>query len=196
MTLGEIVQFIKDGTHASFKDASYGYPLLSAKDVYSRKIHIPSDCRIISERDYMEIYKQYHLLPGDVLLTIVGSIGRTAIIDEKTKDIAFQRSVAIIRPKETLSSRYLAFALETTSSSNQLRKRTNQSAQGGVYLGSLSKVTIPVPSLSVQERIVSVLDRFDALVNDLSSGLPGELDARRRQYEYYRDRLLSFPPAV
>lgn len=52
----------------------------------------------------------------------------------------------------------------------------------------------PLPPLSEQERIVAVLDRFDALVNDLSSGLPAENEARRKQYEYYRDQLLSFTP--
>ena len=55
----------------------------------------------------------------------------------------------------------------------------------------LKRVAVPVPSLSEQERIVAILDKFDALVNDLSIGLPAELNARRLQYEYYRDRLLT-----
>ena len=49
-----------------------------------------------------------------------------------------------------------------------------------------------VPHISVQHRIASILDRFDALCNDLTSGLPAEMEARRKQYEYYRDKLLSF----
>jgi len=52
---------------------------------------------------------------------------------------------------------------------------------------------VPVPSLEIQEEIVSFLDRFDALVNDLKSGLPAEIALRRKQYEYYRDKLLTFP---
>ncbi len=56
------------------------------------------------------------------------------------------------------------------------------------------KFEFPLPPLSVQEEIVSILDRFDALVNDLKSGLPAEIAARRKQYEYYRDRLLTFKP--
>lgn len=76
------------------------------------------------------------------------------------------------------------------------KEHTNKSGFESVDMNALRACQIPLPSLSEQERIVSILDRFDALVNDLSSGLPAELDARRRQYEYYRDRLLSFPPAV
>ena len=56
----------------------------------------------------------------------------------------------------------------------------------------MSKIKIPVPSLEEQERIVSILDKFDALVSDISIGLPAELKARRQQYEYYRNKLLTF----
>lgn len=57
---------------------------------------------------------------------------------------------------------------------------------------SLGEAIIPIPSLEEQEKIASILDRFDTLVNDLSAGLPAEIEARRQQYEYYRDRLLTF----
>lgn len=56
----------------------------------------------------------------------------------------------------------------------------------------LEKVLFPIPPLEEQERIVSILDRFDALCNDLTSGLPAEIEARKKQYEYYRDKLLTF----
>lgn len=56
----------------------------------------------------------------------------------------------------------------------------------------LNEVVIPIPSLSEQQRIVDILDRFDTLVNDLSQGLPAEIEARQQQYEYYRDKLLTF----
>ena len=57
---------------------------------------------------------------------------------------------------------------------------------------NLGRIRIPIPPLEEQQRIVNILDKFDALVNDLTSGLPAEIEARRKQYEYYRDQLLTF----
>ena len=61
---------------------------------------------------------------------------------------------------------------------------------------NLGTIEIPIPSLEEQRRVVEMLDKFDALTNDLSSGLPAEIEARRQQYAYNRDRLLSFEEAV
>lgn len=94
-------------------------------------------------------------------------------------------------PKDTslLNTKYLYYCLQG---------KKYQLPNGGIpqlTAPQLKKVKIPVPPLSEQERIVGILDKFDALVNDLSSGLPAEIAARRKQYEYYRDRLLTFTPA-
>ena len=61
-----------------------------------------------------------------------------------------------------------------------------------VLAGKVGKIKVPVPSLEQQQRIVDILDRFDTLCNDISSGLPAEIEARQKQYEYYRDKLLTF----
>ena len=72
----------------------------------------------------------------------------------------------------------------------------NRFAKGGgqplVTAGQIKEISIPIPPIEEQERIVSILDRFDKLCNDISEGLPAEIEARRKQYEYYRDKLLSF----
>ncbi|MGI0406999.1 restriction endonuclease subunit S, partial [Helicobacter himalayensis] len=60
------------------------------------------------------------------------------------------------------------------------------------YIQTYSQFKIPLPPLEVQEEIVQILDKFDCLVNDLSKGIPAEIKARRQQYEYYREKLLSF----
>ena len=57
---------------------------------------------------------------------------------------------------------------------------------------TLNKLSIPVPSLEIQEKIVNILDKFDKLTNDIAEGLPAEIEARQKQYEYYRNKLLSF----
>lgn len=67
-----------------------------------------------------------------------------------------------------------------------------EGSQSNLNAKKVKSFPIPVPSLREQERIAADLDTFDALVNDLSSGLPAELNARRQQYEYYRDKLLTF----
>jgi len=73
-----------------------------------------------------------------------------------------------------------------------LSRFISTAAQPKLTQDNLNKIPIPVPPLEEQARIVAILDRFDALCNNLSSGLPAEIGARRKQYEYYRDRLLSF----
>lgn len=69
---------------------------------------------------------------------------------------------------------------------------STQSAQKNIDVEGFKRIEIPLPPLDEQRRIAEMLDKFDALVNDISIGLPAELAARRKQYEYYRDKLLTF----
>ena len=125
-------------------------------------------------------------------MTRIGSIGVCSIIDKK-EDLAYYVTLALIRPKDTLLSKYLKFIIESRIGLSELRKRTLVNAVPiKVNLGDISKVKIPVPPLAEQKRIVAILDRFDTLCNDISTGLPAEIKARQKQYEYYRDKLLTF----
>ena len=191
MMLKEACEFVKDGTHGSYKNVDSGYPLLSAKDINNGVLTIPTNSRKISKTDFDDIYKNYKIKSGDVLITIVGSVGRTAIVRDFI-DVAFQRSVGILRPNNKVTSSFLFYILQTTQQQKQLMSKISKSAQGGVYLGELNKIIIPIPPLEEQQRIVSILDRFDRLTTDLSQGLPAEIEKRRQQYEYYRDTLLTF----
>ena len=69
-----------------------------------------------------------------------------------------------------------------------------QGARGDLNSSLILETKIPVPQLSIQQRIVKVLDNFDAICSDLNIGLPAEIEARKKQYEYYRDLLLTFNP--
>ena len=75
---------------------------------------------------------------------------------------------------------------------NYITKESFHSSVTSVRRPMLNKFLVPIPPLSVQHRIVSILDRFESSVNDISSGLSAEIAARHQQYEYYRDQLLTF----
>lgn len=98
-----------------------------------------------------------------------------------------------VRPKRAqVNSRYLRHSLSV-----ELIRNYGKYASGGSFaelkINSLKAVKIQLPPLSVQQQVVDILDRFDALTTPLTDGLPAEIEVRRRQYEYYRDRLLDFP---
>ena len=142
----------------------------------------------ISRTLYDEYKEKYHFpQPGSILISAAGTIGRVVPYDGK--DAYFQDSnIVWIENNETLVlNSYLFYFYKTA----------NWKTDGGtikrLYNDRLLNTAIPVPPLSEQRRIVNCLDKFDTLVNDLSSGLPAEIEARRKQYEYYRDRLLTFP---
>lgn len=98
----------------------------------------------------------------------------------------------VVTPRVELSQRWLYHSLIVAN----LSQYATKSAQPGLSVRRVTEVEIPVPSVSEQYRIADLLDHFDALVNDITSGLPAEIAARRAQYEHYRDRLLSFPEKV
>ena len=93
-------------------------------------------------------------------------------------------------------SSYLPKFLYYLLQSMDLNQYKSAGAQPGLSVEKLERLVVPVPPLEEQERIVAILDRFDALCNDLTSGLPAEIEARKKQYEYYRDKLLTFKEAV
>lgn len=94
----------------------------------------------------------------------------------------------VVKSLGKYNQRFL-FHLLTVMNLNQYK---SQGAQPGLAVGNLENLLAPVPPPNEQQNIVNILDRFDTLCNDLKSGLPAEIEARRKQYEYYRDKLLTF----
>ncbi len=94
----------------------------------------------------------------------------------------------VVKPKEKYNPRFL-YHLLTNMNLNQYK---SAGAQPGLAVKNIAELVAPVPSLDVQNRIVNVLDNFEKICSDLNIGLPAEIEARQKQYEYYRDKLLTF----
>ena len=95
------------------------------------------------------------------MLTVVGTLGRRALILKSTPKFAFQRSVAVIRFRESILPRFAYHYAGSTLFQYELKKRANVTAQPGVYLGELEKMRIPLLRLEEQKRIADLLDKFD-----------------------------------
>ncbi len=133
-------------------------------------------------------------LPGDV---IVAGVGET--VEDVGIGVAWLGTDAVAYHDDSFAlhhdqdSRYLSYWLRSDEYHRQKRSFVSQGKVKRLSAKGLAAVKLPLPDVSEQRRIADLLDRFDALVNDISSGLPAEIAARRAQYEHYRDRLLSFP---
>ncbi|QQC39340.1 restriction endonuclease subunit S [Actinomyces oris] len=140
-------------------------------------------------RNLYEEYKERYSFPkpGSVLISAAGTIGRAVPYDGR--DAYFQDSnIVWIENDETVAlNRYLFYYYKIAD------WKTDGGTIKRLYNDRILNTAVPVPPLSEQHRIVDYLDKFDALINDLTLGLPAEIEARRKQYEYYRDRLLTFP---
>ena len=162
--LNEVLSFLKDGTHGTHADDENGPLLLSAKNIKNGKIICDETDRRISEEEYEKIHTNFSLEVGDVLLTIVGSIGETAILKD-CSSITFQRSVAFLRPNGTITSDFLYSEIQTQKFQNELDSRKSTSAQPGIYLGDLSEVPIVfTTNLDEQTKIGDYFNNLDHLI--------------------------------
>ncbi|MFC7284746.1 restriction endonuclease subunit S [Gordonibacter pamelaeae] len=98
----------------------------------------------------------------------------------------------VAAPREGVDCCYLFYALAAAN----LNQFKTAGAQPGLSVERLKKVKVALPDVETQRRIAKTLEQFDVLINDISQGLPAEIEARRKQYAYYRDKLLSFKEKV
>ena len=140
-------------------------------------------------REKFEKYRNKYSFPkkGDVLISAAGTIGRTVIYDGEPAYFQDSNIVWLDNDESKVLNRYLFYYYQM-----QPWAVSTGGTIARLYNDNISKARIAVPSLEEQHHIVSILDRFDNLCNDLSSGLPAEIEARQKQYEYYRDKLLNF----
>lgn len=154
--MGDILKLLKDGTHGSHKDVTNGHYLLSAKNIKDGRIFWDKTDRIISDEDYKKIHSTFKINKGDVLLTIVGSIGETAIFNV-SEEITFQRSVAILRPIDEVSSDFLYSEITSPKFQKFLNLNKSTSAQPGIYLGDLANISFSFPENKEEQKMIGRL---------------------------------------
>lgn len=142
----------------------------------------------ISQETFDEYRAKYNFpKKGDVLISAAGTIGRTVVYNGEPAYFQDSNIVWIDNNESIVLNSYLRYCYEL---------KPWKASEGGtiprLYNDNIAKAVIAVPPIEEQKRIVSILDSFDAICNDLTSGLPAEIKARQKQYEHYRDRLLSF----
>ena len=126
-------------------------------------------------------------------MTRIGDIGTCAIVKNDV-NLAYYVTLTLLRPDQNIVlTPFLKYLIESNHGRRELDKRILHMANPiKINLGEISKLRFLLPSLTVQEYVVFILDKFDALVNDISQGLPKEIELRQKQYEYYREKLLDF----
>lgn len=140
-------------------------------------------------RELFEDYKLRFSYPklGDILISASGTIGRTVVFNGEDSYFQDSNIVWLDHDESQVLNRYLYYFYQINP--------WNVSDGGTIsrlYNGNIEKTRIPVPSLEIQSRIVQVLDNFDAVCHDLNIGLPKEIELRQKQYEYFREKLLTF----
>ena len=140
-----------------------------------------------------EASRKYLLKAGNLLMARTGATyGKTLYMPNNEPSVYASFLIKITLQQNKLLNKFYWHFTRTQYYWEQANKLVSAGGQPQFNTGAISRVMVPVPPLEEQQRIVAILDRFDTLCNDISSGLPAEIEARTKQYEYYRDKLLTF----
>ena len=184
MKLNDVVTFMNGKGHEKYIEDQGAYIVVNSK-------FISTAGKVIkySNSQISPLYK-------DMILMVMSdlpngkALAKCFVVDADNKYTLNQRIGAFtIRDKNLITTRFLYYILDRNK---QLLSYDNGADQTNLRKGDILNIIIPVPPLSEQQRIVSILDKFETLVNDLSQGLPAEIAAVQEQYEYYRNKLLTF----
>jgi type I restriction enzyme S subunit len=194
--LGEVYQF-SSGLSKSADQFGFGSPFLSYKAVF-KNISIPSKLTELVNTSAAE-QERYSIRKGDVFVTrtseSLDELGMSCAALEDYPMGTFNGFTKRLRPKELsqINPKFSAFFFRSTLFRKQIARIAVLSTRISLNDSILASIKMPLPDLEEQARIVAILDKFDTLTTSISEGLPREIALRQKQYEYYRDLLLSFP---
>ena len=183
---------ITDGPHTTPEFTEKGIPFISAESVWDGKIHFEKKRGYITEAFDVECCKKYKPQKNDVFMVKSGSTtGKVAYVDTDER-FNIWSPLAAMRVNQENNPRFLFYLLQSEPIQKMVHAKASHGSQPNLSMRALEQFDVMIPPLDVQNRIVKVLDNFDKVCNDLHIGLPAEIEARKKQYEFYRDSLLTF----
>lgn len=195
--LDDVIKSLKTGLNprSFFKlntpDAENYY--VTIREIEKNKIKFSDKTDRINNEALKLCNNRSNLEVGDVIFSGTGTIGEVALIEENPYNWNIKEGVYSLKPNcEIINSKYLMYALMGKDIKNKISKKIFGGTVKSISMKDLIEIKILLPSLEVQEYVVSILDKFDTLVNDIKIGLPKEIELRQKQYEYYREKLLNF----
>lgn len=192
LPMGEIGDFIRGRRFTKNDVTDEGIPSIHYGEIYTR-YGVFASATVSRVRSELQPSLRF-AKPGDL---VIAGVGET--VEDVCKAVAWlgDGEVAIhddcFAFHHDMDPKFVSYYFQTERFHAEKTRHVARAKVKRVSAEALSKLAMPVPTRTEQERIVAILDRFDALVKSLSVGLPAEITARRRQYEYYRDKLLTFP---
>jgi type I restriction enzyme S subunit len=191
--LGEIGEFIRGKRFVKNDIVAEGIPCIHYGEMYTHY-----NIWAKKSKSFLEpalAAKLRVAQPGDVIIVAAGEtaedIGKGVAWLGESNVVIHDACFAFTH---NLEPKYVSFFLQTDLFHSQIKRNISSGKISSINASGLSKATIPIPSIEVQQEIVRILDKFNTLVTDLSVGLPAEIESRRKQYEYYRGKLLEFEP--
>lgn len=192
--LGEIAEITRGVTYnKSLEVEKNGYRILRANNITVEfsKLNFDDVKQISKEAKVKDTQKLYE---NDILISVASGsrehVGKVAFIHEDI-DFYFGGFMAVIRTKKLVNPRYMFHILKSHYFSQFLEKTFASATINNLSNSVLKEFQIPIPPLSVQTKIVQILDTMTAITAELTAELAAELDMRNKQYQYYRDKLLS-----
>lgn len=191
--LGELFPFIRNGyvgpIKVFFTDSNHGIRYLEGTNIHDG---------IISDNEILYVTKEFHekhirnmLKSDDILMVQSGHVGECAVVGEKYAG-ANCHALIIMSNGGACNSRFYSHYFHSYKGFKSLTPAMTGGTVKHVLATKMKNILVPVPSLEVQDKIADILDYLKTICLDISTGLPAEIEARQKQYEYYRDKLLTF----
>ena len=193
VTIKDIAEMVTVGIANSATHAYSENGIIMFRNQNIKENHLDDSDLIYIKEEFESKYKNKRLKANDILVSRTGYPGQACVVPEKYENCqTFTTLILRLKKELDINPRYVCFYINSKEGKKYVEKVKTGAAQSNFNAGSLEEMPISLPSIEEQDRIVAILDRFESLCNDITSGLPAEIEARHKQYEYYRDKLLTF----